>query len=395
MTDPIKTLVLDSQGPKWQGIAANTVLRGLLRLPIGSELPTGWRRNPVLRRLLADWYENLSYILDWREALCASPSLDVTLCNASNLIEYAGHLRSISRYDLIIILHSLAGDSMSLLLRTVGWFGRRRGKLVVFVGNEYDLMAQKIAFIQRSRADYVCSQLPLAAAQWLYQECPRTRVLALPHALNPRFYYPDASIPRTCDIGFVGDRYPFFIGDLERTHLIDFFQRQGASLGLLCKLRTGRMIRPDWAAFLRTCKAIIGGEAGTYYLDRQAHTLTSAKAFQRKNPRASFDDVFEKFFAPMQNALSGKAISSRHFEPIGTKTCQILLQGDYNGILRADEHYIAVNKDLSNVDAAIERFKDESYRTKMVDRAFEYVMSEHTYAHRVRSLVRRLESDGL
>ena len=65
----------------------------------------------------------------------------------------------------------------------------------------------------------------------------------------------------------------------------------------------------------------------------------------------------------------------------------MLLKGHYNGILEADRHYIAMNKDLTNIDEAIERFQDESYRTRMVEETYDYVLSRHTYAHRVEHLL--------
>ncbi len=72
---------------------------------------------------------------------------------------------------------------------------------------------------------------------------------------------------------------------------------------------------------------------------------------------------------------------------MGTKTCQFLLEGDYNGILRPEEHYVAVRRDLSDVDEAARRFRDDGYRQEIADRAYEYAMSEHTYAHRVESIL--------
>jgi len=65
----------------------------------------------------------------------------------------------------------------------------------------------------------------------------------------------------------------------------------------------------------------------------------------------------------------------------------MLLKGHYNGILEADRHYIAINKDLTNINEAIERFRDESYRTQMVEETYDYVLSQHTYAHRVEHLL--------
>ncbi len=141
------------------------------------------------------------------------------------------------------------------------------------------------------------------------------------------------------------------------------------------------------ANFLRQCKGIIGAEAGTYYLERNDWTIQAVNAYLKEHPDATFAEVFERFFKNHPRTISGKAISSRHFEPIGTQTCQVLLEGRYNDILVADEHYIGIKKDFSNVQEAIDRFKDVSYRTAMVKRTFEYAMDKHTYRHRVQSIL--------
>src|SRR5207248_3169827 len=113
-----------------------------------------------------------------------------------------------------------------------------------------------------------------------------------------------------------------------------------------------------------------------------------AKAFEEKHPEASFEELHARFFAsPTVDYVSGKALSSRHFEAIGTKTCQLLLEGHYNGILEPETHYIAVKKDLSDLDEAVERFRDASYREQIVERAFQHALGSHTYAHRVRTLL--------
>lgn len=101
-----------------------------------------------------------------------------------------------------------------------------------------------------------------------------------------------------------------------------------------------------------------------------------------------FADAYEKFFRHTKPCpVYSKAISSRHFDAVGTKTCQIMLKGLYNGILRADEHYIGLESDFSNAGEAVERFRDDGYRQDMVDRTYEYVMEEHTYRHRVDAVI--------
>jgi glycosyl transferase family 1 len=85
--------------------------------------------------------------------------------------------------------------------------------------------------------------------------------------------------------------------------------------------------------------------------------------------------------------VSGKCLSSRHIDAAGTKTCQLLLEGGYNGILRADEHYVEVRLDLSNLDEAIKALVDDGRRAAVVDRAYEHVLDGHTYAHRMTALL--------
>jgi spore maturation protein CgeB len=282
---------------------------------------------------------------------------------------------------------------MSILLKTAEWFKKRRGKLIAFIGNEYNLMADKISFIRSVEADYVCSQLPFETARWLYADCSRSKILAIPHALNPKLYSPDPYSSRTIDIGFIGHLYHTIIGDMERTNLVQFFLRNSKGLGMSCDIRTQRLPREEWTRFLKRCKGVLGAESGTYYLDRTGQLIKDVEKYVKDHPKASFEEVYKLFFKNQVSLVSGKAISSRNFEPIGTKTCQILIEGYYNGVLTPDEHYISVKKDLSNMNEVIYRFKDEDYRNKMVDRTYQYVMDNHTYQHRVATLLSAIEND--
>jgi len=216
-------------------------------------------------------------------------------------------------------------------------------------------------------------------------------VLEMPHALNPESYYPVPGTPRVTDVGFIGDIYWPFVGDRERTNLIEWFERHAAGRGLAIDIRRQRVSREEWNRFLNGCKAIIGAESGTYYLNDRGRLLDKARAYNLfENRSATFEEVFGRFYAGQPRGVSGKSISSRHFEPIGTKTCQILLEGDYNGLLKPNVHYISVKKDLSDIDAALERFADPSLRQRMADETYEYALAHHTYAHRVERLLAAL-----
>jgi hypothetical protein len=60
-----------------------------------------------------------------------------------------------------------------------------------------------------------------------------------------------------------------------------------------------------------------------------------------------------------------------------------MFRGRFNDILVADEHYIALEPDFSNVESVLASFHDPVRRRKVVDAAYDLVHAEHTYAHRM------------
>lgn len=375
----------------WRAIIRDT-LAGVLRVRPES-IPTGWQNWPGFRSIVHEEFRVLSYVMDWKDAFTECPLLDVQWCNVNNLVELESGLRHLKSYPLSIVLHSAAWDDLRVLRLVQGRFQTRRGSLVVFFGNEYHNMQEKIAFARGVSAEFIASQLPLPAAQWLYTECEGTVILPAPAALNPRVYRAE-SAARPVDIGFRGDLYAmaYALGDIERTTILQYFDHHAEQWGLKKDIAFVRYPREEWNGFLNRCKGIIGAESGTYFLERDDHTRQAVINFMARKPRATFAEVYDRFFRGYLNPVSGKAISSRHFEPIGTRTCQLLLEGDYNGILKADEHYISIRKDFSNVADAIRRFKDQDYRMNLVKRVHEYVLSEHTYEQRVAYVLRSVLS---
>jgi hypothetical protein len=396
MKHRLRTLYLEANGVGSRMIIADTLLRRIFGYRDGAVPPKPLSRYPWANALFAelrDVYAQLSYVADWRDAFASSTDLIVDRCNINDLVQFGRCLLGLHKYDLIVISHIAAGDDLTVLSRAAGWFDRRRAPMVVFIGNEYDLLDDKIAFIRKVDAEFVCSQLPLSTARALYRECERSRVIELPHALNPKQYFPLPEASRDTDIGFIGDIYWPFVGDRERTDLIEWFEDHGAERGLRCDIRKRRVGRDAWQVFLNGCKAIIGAESGTYYLNERGRLLERARAYNLfENPNASFEEVFDRFYRGQPRTLSGKSISSRHFEAVGTKTCQILITGEYNGIFEPERHYIAVDNDLSNIGEALLRFHDVSYRQQIADQTYEYVTDRHTYAHRVADLVKVVTS---
>jgi hypothetical protein len=366
------------------GLHRSTADTIVTRLRLNAErVPKVVQRNRYVKFWLED-YGSMSYMSDWRDAFQNSPRLDADLCNINDLLDFPRALRGIRDYDVVVVLHSAAGDNLRPVRRATEALLRRRGPLVVFFGNEYSRMPEKIGFAQDAGAEFIASQLPIEPAGWLYAECRTATVLKAPAALNPAVYQAGGGA-RPIDIGFRGALYadPFALGDRERTELLRYFEDRAASLGLVADIGFERRAAAEWAAFLNRCKGTIGAESGTHYLERDDSTRKSVVAYVNEHENATFEEIYERFFAQYSHPVSGKAISSRHFEPIGTKTCQILLEGDYNGILQPDRDYICLKKDYSNIDEVVRRFRDDGYRADLVNRALDHILSEHTYARRV------------
>jgi hypothetical protein len=369
--------------PRPRRVVADTVRRFV---PARGWLASVAWSNRYVRFLLAEEYEALSYVVDWREAFEASPRLQTESCNVNDAIALRSTLGRVREFDLIVALHSATGDSLSRLESAVDALGRRRGKLLVLLGNEYSLMTQKLAFLRQSGAEFVGSQLPRASADWLYTGIP-VRVLEAPAGLNPTLYRATLA-DRSVDIGFRGDRYQSsLIGDRERERIIEHFAESIPDGELTVDISYGRLPRASWSAFLARCRGTIGAEAGTYFLERDDATHAAVGRYLAQAPAATFDEIYERFWRPKAGAVSGKAISSRHFEAIGTRTCQILMEGSYNGILEAGRHYIPVRRDLSDVVEATRRFLDPVERGEIVESAYHHLMSSHTYGHRVEKLL--------
>jgi hypothetical protein len=376
-----------------------------------------------------------SYLLDWEDALLRSPLFKASVFNLFRRSERQAAMRAVEDAELVVALHACSADTLEFLLPLRAAMHARRGRLLMLVGNEYNLpwmrLADKIAFIRETGADFVGTQMPLEAGEWLY-DGTGARVLALPHAVNEEAFRrerPDAA--RSIDIGGRSFRYPVFIGDDDRNRICDLFAELGPAAGLAVDISSsGRLARPDWAAFLNDCRATIGTEAGTWYLDRDDRTALAIRDFLRARSGAgtipadgwlhaaarhlpyaakaglkallsqtalrheALDPADEhaaaihaRFFAgqPRCPAYS-KAISSRHFDAAATGTCQILVRGRYNDILEPDRHYIALDPDPAGAVAAIERFKDAWERRRIADAAYELVHDAHTYRHRLAAL---------
>ena len=390
--------------------------------------------------LALQYAHKASYYDDWTDGFQKHPAFD---CDIRNILSLQSPelRRLLPDYDAIVLMHSATADTVDDLSRLAPALAdRRNARLLAFVGNEYNSavapLSDKIAALGRVRPDIIATQLLKEAGEFLYADTG-AEVISVPHALNPDVFRPgpphDA---RDVDIGVRSFRYYASLGDNDRNRLIDYFSAHGRALGLTIDIsQDSRFGRDAWAGFLARSRGTIATEAGGWYLDRTDELARQVHAYLQRSRKGvtigadsplrrlarrlplglkerlagalksgpigyeafepedtDFDDIYDRFFkdAPKSPVYS-KAVSSRHFDAIGSKTCQIMFRGRFNDVLEPDLHYIPLDPQFSDIGEAVRRFKDEAERMAIVDRAYDHVMQGHTLSHRLSAIAATLQ----
>src|SRR5262245_4802265 len=387
--------------------------------------------------LYANYTDQMSYFDDWSDALREHRGFDTTLVDIISSGARGRIKRAVGEVDAVVLLHSINGDSTFHLQRHVPALAERRVPLLSFVGNELNLPGKSIAtkreLLKQIRPDWIATQLLEEAGRYLFGDLPSRGVVSIPHALNPLTFRSKGDIgDRPIDIGTRVMRYPPHIGDDDRNRIAQRFIQLGHERGMTVDISNQRHDRRGWATFLNHCKGTVSTEAGSWFLERDDTTVNAIRRWAReqvggieiaddsmllkfayRSPASfrklaarlyravggqfeyqtvaeeaiSYETIHAQFFAGKPKAqVYGKCISSRHFDAVGTKTCQIMFRGRFNDILKADRHYFALDEDFANLDDVLRRFGDAAERRIIVDAAYAHVMEAHTYAQRVQKI---------
>ena len=150
------------------------------------------------------------------------------------------------------------------------------------------------------------------------------------------------------------------------------------------------LLGDDWFRALAAARWTLGVEGGASILDRDGSIRAATERYVREHPEARFDDVEDACFPSRDGELSLFALSPRHLEACATRTGQILVDGDYSGVLEPGRHYLALRPDLSNLSEVLEEASDERRREALTDAAHRDVVASGRYTYR--SFVQQLEA---
>ena len=190
--------------------------------------------------------------------------------------------------------------------------------------------------------------------------------------------------PRTIDVGYRAWRPEYWLGrhGLLKGRIAEVFAERSAAHGLRADIslrEEDTLLGDDWGRFLLRSRWTIGVEGGASLLDRDGTLRTRTLEYQAVHPGATFEEVEAACFPGRDGSLRLFAISPRHLEAAAARTAQVLVEGEYNGILEAGVHYLAVRPDFSDVDAVLGRLSDEGLRASLTERTWHDVVASGRY----------------
>ena len=372
-------------------------------------------------------YDQLSYYDDWVKSFVEHKKVNLTLIDFKNV-----QVHKNEEFDFIFLHHSTNADSLLPLEYLKKFLLSRKEEILVFVGNEFNNIfspiKEKRRLFKELNISFICSMLVKEAALFLWSDIARKKVILTPPGLNTNHFFDQRPIKdREFDIGFKGIRYYSYIGDTERNDMVEKFSKIKK---LKLSIDFTRFNAKKWSIFLNSCKSVISSEAGSYFVDLDDKVIGFIINKIKNNtskliiPRSNLDKFFYRFpqsfknfikyllkYSPLTHSnivfedsefgkfyknyfdkllkpsIYFKCISSRNFDAIGTKTLQILLEGKYNNILKPNVHYLSLKKDYSNFDEIIEKLSDIKAITKIINNAYNHVITNHTYEKRINHIL--------
>jgi hypothetical protein len=297
----------------------------------------------------------------------------------------------------------MLNDPMREFLRTTDAYK------VAFFQDEFHFCRQRFQFVNEVGVDFIYTHVhtedipsvwgrysPAARARFNY---PGYVDREMVNAAR-RFARPPEE--RDVDVGYRGRPLAPYMGSgsVEKAMIGDRFRELAATTSLRVDIDTserGRLYGDDWYRFLGRCKAMLGVESGTSYLDLEDEVLLDYRRRTAEGLPVTLDALMQGALGRWDNNFSYRTISPRHFEAAAFRICQVLFEGEYSDVFEPMVHYVPLKKDFSNFDDVVALLADPDAREAIVENAHRDLIrsGEHSYERFVAGVDRDLEAAGL
>ena len=343
-----------------------------------------------------------------------SISDDSTLVKVKDEFDYIFHLATFHGNQSSI--HDPLKDHQNNTLTTLKLFEHLKDSKalkIIHPQDEWIFTDILNEFINEFKIDHVFSVAPPSEWPIIYSKVDRTKVkfhLALTGYLDDnsisKLLQFHKRTKRDIDVGYRATKAAEWYGShgFLKTQIGDLFKKEAPKAGFKVDISNeekDRILGDGWYEFLARCKYVIGVEGGSTVLDPKGEIYFKGKAYKEAHPNATFTEVEQNCFPGQDGNLQLIAISPRHIECCALKTCQVLIEGYYNGILEPEKHYIPLKGDFSNLDEVFKKMRDNDLRERIVEQAYKdiVVSNKYTYSNYVKEVLslvdeRKLKGKG-
>jgi hypothetical protein len=280
------------------------------------------------------------------------------------------------------------------------------GVKVLALQDEYFQANQVRAAASRIGFDIVLTCVPQGSVSLIYPKelFPETRfeTVLTGYVSDELLHIPDLRplSERPIVVGYRGRELPYGYGDLgwHKAEIGRRFRTACEKRGVRCDIATdegSRIYGHRWFEFIMSCRVMLGSESGSNIFDLDGSLERSLQQRLAANPSLRYDEVRE-LITEHEGTVDMGQISPRVFEAAAMRTALVMIRGNYSGLLHADEHYIPVEADYSNLEAVLDRIEETAELEAMVDRTFRHLIESgsNSYAAFV-SRVDKLINDAL
>jgi hypothetical protein len=299
-------------------------------------------------------------------------------------------------FDFIVIHYSIIPSLPGFLnAGVIERIRRFKGVKVQMIQDDYRMNSVLIQFIKYCGIDVVYTVAPPEAARALYTDkvsgldvvtyltgyVSHWLTLTEPLPLRKRRY----------DVGYRGRKYPYWFGQpvIDKVELAGVLAKELSRNGLRHSISTrekDRVYGRAWINFLRNCRAIFGMESDIHYVDPLGYihhwydTVEKLVGKERWNAKeALLSPFFHEHAYPAPAPLA--VIPPRVFEAIGVRSANVLIEGEYSGVLKPWRHYIPLKRDLSNVGDVMRALRDDALLVDIISVAFAEIGQKRTYTY--------------
>jgi hypothetical protein len=306
-------------------------------------------------------------------------------------------------FDVVVVHYSLRTSVPGHIDNKIGKaLENYNGYKVLYIQDEYEGILQTRDWMKRMSFDLVYTCVPNESVNAVYpaKDFPNTEFIQTLTGYVPegqsidRFCTPLSERPLA--IAYRGRELPAIYGRLGHEKFIigkrmkEITQQRGIPADIEVDLAK-RVYGSQWYQFIGSARATLGTESGSNIFDFDGSIAEKISNLTKKNPDVSFDEIWEQVLAPHEEKINMRQVSPKIFEAIKLKTALILFEGNYSGVVKANDHYIPLNKDFSNVDEVLNKLNDDVLIGEMTERAYQDIIASGLYSYR--QFIENLDAD--